>query len=283
MVKILPSYCYLKQITMFAVVNIFSTNCNKLIYVLEWTPGSVEPLNYLGGGQEAFQSENCSYQNCYLTDNRLFFNSIIKFDVLLFNAVFLNDSTHIPPIRTEVQEYVLIGLEPAGIYKIPAVFNNFFNMTWTYKLSSDVPYPYIIVKNNQSDVIGPKENMKWIHVSDMVSTNISVLSKLQNKNIAAAWIASNCENAGDRLTVVKNLERELAEYGHRVDIFGKCGNFVCPRGKRMKECYSKIQSDYYFYFAFENSLCEDYVTEKLLHALQHFAVPVVYGGANYTR
>ncbi|CAH2037198.1 unnamed protein product, partial [Iphiclides podalirius] len=29
--------------------------------------------------------------------------------------------------------------------------------------------------------------------------------------------------------------------------------------------------------------CEDYVTEKLLHGLKHNAVPIVYGGANYTR
>lgn len=38
--------------------------------------------------------------------------------------------------------------------------------------------------------------------------------------------------------------------------------------------------DYYFYFSIENSFSEDYVTEKLLHALKHYAIPVVYGGAN---
>nr|XP_053607875.1 alpha-(1,3)-fucosyltransferase C-like isoform X2 [Plodia interpunctella] len=34
---------------------------------------------------------------------------------------------------------------------------------------------------------------------------------------------------------------------------------------------------------FENSFSEDYVTEKLLIALKNNAIPVVYGGANYTR
>ncbi|KAJ8728733.1 hypothetical protein PYW07_006429 [Mythimna separata] len=33
----------------------------------------------------------------------------------------------------------------------------------------------------------------------------------------------------------------------------------------------------------ENSFDEDYVTEKLLTALQHNMVPIVYGGADYTR
>nr|XP_037877562.1 alpha-(1,3)-fucosyltransferase C-like [Bombyx mori] len=44
-----------------------------------------------------------------------------------------------------------------------------------------------------------------------------------------------------------------------------------------------IREKYYFYLSFENSFGEDYVTEKLLHALEFDAVPVVYGGANYTR
>lgn len=283
MVKILFKYGSVKQMIILVVVNIFTAKCNEMIYILEWTSAAVEPLNYLGVGQEPFKSRKCSYQNCYLTDNRLFFKSILHFDVLLFNAVFLINNTHIPPVRSENQVYILVGLEPAGIYKISTVYNNFFNMTWTYKLSSDVPYPYIIVKNHRSEVIGPKVNMTWVHARDMLATNDSFVSKIRDKGIAAAWIASNCDNAGDRFALVKALENHLAEYGHRVDIFGKCGNLECPKGNKMNECYSRIERDYYFYFAFENSLSEDYVTEKLLHALQHYTVPVVYGGANYTR
>ncbi|XP_063375065.1 alpha-(1,3)-fucosyltransferase C-like [Cydia amplana] len=51
----------------------------------------------------------------------------------------------------------------------------------------------------------------------------------------------------------------------------------------MEECLKLIQEQYYFYLSFENSFSEDYVTEKLLTALENYAVPVVYGGANYTR
>ncbi|KAL1425814.1 hypothetical protein MTO96_018797 [Rhipicephalus appendiculatus] len=34
--------------------------------------------------------------------------------------------------------------------------------------------------------------------------------------------------------------------------------------------------------AFENSICVDYVTEKLFRPLDHYLVPVVFGGANYS-
>ena len=40
---------------------------------------------------------------------------------------------------------------------------------------------------------------------------------------------------------------------------------------------------YTFILAFENALCDDYVTEKFFVPLQHGLIPVVLGGANYTR
>ncbi len=45
----------------------------------------------------------------------------------------------------------------------------------------------------------------------------------------------------------------------------------------------KIPSTYKFYLAFENSLCQDYATEKLVRPLMTEIVPVVYGGTNYSR
>ena len=36
-----------------------------------------------------------------------------------------------------------------------------------------------------------------------------------------------------------------------------------------------------FYMAFENSICDDYATEKFYRSLLYPIVPVVMGGANY--
>lgn len=286
-----------KYITvLFAIFLIIPTSGEiqgRLIYILQWTYTLNEPWIYrnLQMGREAFVSRNCSFQNCFITPNRSYFNSILAFDILLFNAVHLSQGYYehsLPLNRSESQLYVLVGFEPAWSYPIPAFFDNFFNLTWTYKLASDVVYPYFAVQNGGNEIIGPRENMHWMNVTTMASTDKLVVQKLRNKTIAAVWV-TNCETiANGGKDFIRRLNFELSNYKHRVDIHGKRGNVDCD--EKIKETndpvtkyYDEIESNYYFYMAFESTSSEDYVSEKVLHGLDHFAVPVVYGGANYTR
>ena len=91
-----------------------------------------------------------------------------------------------------------------------------------------------------------------------------------------AWLVSNCQTDSHRELYVKELQKHVP-----VDIFGGCGQpLKCT--KRRDECFVEIANSYQFYLSFENSLCKDYVTEKLFRALAADLVPVVMGGANYT-
>ena len=79
--------------------------------------------------------------------------------------------------------------------------------------------------------------------------------------------------------------RELEKYlpADSLHVYGKCGKRRC-RGDSLDEkedCWDMIEENYKFYLSLENSICRDYVTEKMFEALKHDVVPVVLGGADY--
>lgn len=100
---------------------------------------------------------------------------------------------------------------------------------------------------------------------------------IQKRSKKIAWFVSHCGVANKR----EELARKISEHMH-VDIYGKCGNLVCS-SKTIRECYDLMESNYKFYLSFENSLCKEYVSEKLFFVLQRDIVPIVYGGADYNK
>lgn len=90
---------------------------------------------------------------------------------------------------------------------------------------------------------------------------------------------SHCRADSQRDEYIARLQDHLFPFSLRIDVFGKCSQRRCPND----DCENMLKSDYYFYLAFENGISEDYVSEKVLHGYNNYAVPIVYGGANYSR
>ncbi|CAG9786048.1 unnamed protein product [Diatraea saccharalis] len=256
------------------------------IYILEWTSPYTEPFAFLGHGHEGFKKRGCRYTNCYITSDRSYLKDITKFDVVIFHGPEINkkkDMANMPAIRSPHQKFVFVSMESSHNYPVCSnKFDNYFNWTWTYRLDSDARLGYIYVTDINGTVIGPKKIMHWLRYEDMLPVDVAFKEKLKTKSKAAAWFVSNCDDQSGRMKIALKIKTELEKYNLQLDIYGKCGPFSCPRFNR-SECDRKIAETYYFYLAFENSFSEDYVTEKLLHALQNNAVPVVYGAANYSR
>ena len=86
----------------------------------------------------------------------------------------------------------------------------------------------------------------------------------------------------NREGVVKELNKTI-----QVDFQGGCAGVWDPRLRNItldggRHGTDLGAEDYYFYLSFENTLCKDYVTEKMFNALKLNTIHVVFGGSNYS-
>ncbi|XP_053611641.1 alpha-(1,3)-fucosyltransferase C-like isoform X2 [Plodia interpunctella] len=260
------------------------TGNKKTYYILRWKMiGIYNPLRFLGTGSSKFIEMNCPYQNCYVTDNKNFLLKITDFDAIIFSGRSSRKYTlsYLPQQRSPSQKYIFALNEPVPMFlTCNPLLENFFNWTWTHKLSSDIRWSYVLIYDLHGNEVGPKQNMTWPTEMTPIKDK-KTKAILDGKSKAAAWFVSHCDTFGRREKYVKVLKPELASLNLILDVYGDCGNLSCPVGDN--KCNELVKADYYFYFSFENSITRDYVTEKLLTALLNYAVPVVYGGADYTR
>ena len=66
-----------------------------------------------------------------------------------------------------------------------------------------------------------------------------------------------------------------------IDIVGKCGWDICPKG--FKICVERLEEKYFFSFNLENSYLTDYVTEKLFDNFAKGMIQIVGGSADYDK
>ena len=71
-----------------------------------------------------------------------------------------------------------------------------------------------------------------------------------------AWLVSHCKTDSLREKYISELSKHIP-----IDIFGRCGKQPdCKRKKLNQECTEQITKGYKFYFAGENSICDEYHT-----------------------
>lgn len=257
---------------------------DNMKYILIWSEPRDMPLIYMGEGRKGFIDQKCEYTNCYVTGNRSLLSDLTRFDAVVFNGaeIFFYQKKELPVHRLPHQIYVFTSLEPAYEYPMCAgKYNDFFNWTWTYRLDSDLKIGSVVVKDRKQRVIGPDVEMRWIKHKDMEPVSDDLIDQLMSKTRAVTWMVSHCDTTSLREDFARALADVLnTRYDLDLTVYGKCSGNFCPN---KKACEKLIREKYYFYLAFEKAFSEDYVTEEILLALQNYAVPVVYGSANYTR
>jgi alpha-1,3-fucosyltransferase len=110
----------------------------------------------------------------------------------------------------------------------------------------------------------------------LADNNLLLFVKSKTKKVS--WFVSHCDAFSERDKLAEQINSHID-----LDIYGKCGKLKCPNEhQKMSDCDAMLNSTYLFYLSFENSLCVDYVTEKIFRIMRNFIIPIVFSGANMT-
>lgn len=248
-------------------------NQTKVFKILFWVNGTSKSHTLgstyfdMGLGKQGFQ--NCYYNNCMTTSSR---NEYQSSDAVLFHLwlVDKNFKKKLPKKRPTKQKWIMfIGESPEmstwarGVQGSFKKLNGLFNATWTYHRKSDIWTNY----SSGYFQLKSKDSMTSADDTDYAA----------GKTRLVAWFVSNCKTTNKRMQYIHHLRKHVD-----IDIFGRCGNLSCKL-ENDTDCLALLNSTYKFYLAFENSLCEDYVTEKIWKIMPDInIIPVVMGRANYS-
>ena len=211
-------------------------------YNIRWYP-------YLNPSK--YDPSMCSIKNCFVEEN------MTAADIVLINHLDVSSTPTIKKGKNQIWEFHTWE-SPYFLHRPSKEWSKLIDLSASYMEFSDffVPF-YGRVKIRTT---GNSKNLTGI---------------LKTKRKDAVWVSSHCSTPAKR----ENLVKELAKYIN-VDSYGACGNKKC--GKQyddLNECAETFVQDYKFYFAFENSICDNYTTEKLYSLFRDRSniIPVVHG------
>jgi hypothetical protein len=206
---------------------------------------------------DSLKKSNCPVTNCEVTHDR---SKLRSSDMVYAHIVSsLKGPNKLPTHRPRAQRWIF------GIYESPvhspvfSQFNSYFNLSSTYSIHSDFPNFY---RNSFDQQFVWRKNLTFNR-----SFNYA-----KDKSILAFALISNQWDKSKRLRVIEEMQAHMP-----VRLFGSVGETCLPG----VDCKEYLVSEAKFYLAFENSVCDEYITEKFFDTLKHNIVPVVLGGGDY--
>ena len=209
--------------------------------------------NFFKRGEWVSDHDHCGLENKFLVSAKKCLSGDFELtydkqrfnesDLVIFHARNMPNVKHLRTLlatRPTSQRWVYALWESPNATPNPAPLNGLFNSTWTYRTDSEFWSPY-----GSYEELSKDEKMQKTRNKDYT----------QGKSELVAWLVGNCR-AQPRMAFVHELNKYV-----KVDVFGRCSRLFgekrrCPAPSSI--CLKKFK----FYLSFENSLCEDYITEK---------------------
>ena len=206
------------------------------------------------GKDEIFKKHKCPVHKCETTTDK---SRINESDYVITDMGASIDT--LPQFRPSKQRWIFMMHEsPYLTSNDYSFYNGKYNLTATYRDDSDFLNAY-----------EGSASMTW-----ELNKNFKTPSPNKTKGLVGGLI-SNCGVNSRRLEYINELKKYMP-----VDLYGRCGDKKCPDRKdgfAKLFCKDFVSQKYKFYLAFENSLCNDYITEKFFATLKFDTIPIVLG------
>lgn len=126
--------------------------------------------NFFFGEGDIFRG--CPVNSCKFSNDRDYLH-VEDFDAVLFHGNEM-DVREVPARRRTGQFYVYVNLESPANRDVPRAFENYFNLTMTYRLDSDVPWTYGVMQDvGSGEYVAPSKDADWSAVRNGMTTLIS--------------------------------------------------------------------------------------------------------------
>ncbi|XP_071586413.1 alpha-(1,3)-fucosyltransferase 10 isoform X1 [Heliangelus exortis] len=208
----------------------------------------------------------CGEDICYFTINKSYHHNPMTRAFLFYGTDFSIDSLPLP--RKDYHEWALFHEEsPKNNYKLfhePTI--TLFNHTATFSRHSHLP-----LTTQYLEGVEVLKSLRYI-------VPLQMKNSLRKRLAPLVYVQSDCNPPSDRDSYVRELMCHI-----EVDSYGEClHNRDLPQHLRHPTAmddvnFYKILAQYKFILAFENAICEDYITEKLWRPLKLGVVPVYFG------
>ncbi|XP_048877268.1 alpha-(1,3)-fucosyltransferase 10 isoform X8 [Brienomyrus brachyistius] len=211
----------------------------------------------------------CGEHRCFFTINKTYHGHPSTQAFLFYGTDFNADSLPLP--RGFHHHWALFHEEsPKNNYKLfhePVI--TLFNHTATFSRFSQLPLTTQYLESLEALT-------SHTHLVPLSRKNL-----LRTSLAPVVYVQSDCDPPSDRDAFVHQLMKHIP-----VDSYGQClHNKELPAYLRDSTTieepgFYKILAQYKFALAFENAVCDDYITEKLWRPLKLGVVPVYYGAPN---
>ncbi|XP_002733111.1 GDP-fucose protein O-fucosyltransferase 4-like [Saccoglossus kowalevskii] len=243
--------------------NQFSSNIKTYPIVLWWTE---KIFPHFQGDTDVI---NCPKGSCVTTTNKKLLTNPRTRGILFYGTDFRAYEAPLP--RMPQHEWALFHEEsPMNNYILSHnTMIRMFNHTATFRRESDFPL-----------TSHPIPSLQYLTQRKSVPLQEKNVLRQDGAYAAVLYVQSHCGIASDRDRYITELMKYIP-----IDSYGKClNNKDLPADLQDTMTmdhpdFLKLISGYKFHLAFENAICDDYMTEKLFRTLHVGSVPIYRGSA----